>query len=79
MDAEKSLNNLKLDFDTIFKNTITSYAPDNNGMSSGKTGSDIERILAFNSLNRKDPITYQDSWERVLDNALKTEKDFISE
>ena len=79
MDAEESINKLKLDFDTIFKNTITSYAPDNDGISSGKTGSDIERILAFNSLNRKDPIRYQDSWEKVLDNALKTEKDFISE
>ena len=79
MDAEKSINNLKLDFDTIFKNTITSYDPDNNGVSSGKTGSDIERILAFNSLNRKDPITYQDSWENVLNNALMTEKDFVSE
>lgn len=79
MDAEKSINNLKLDFDTIFKNTITSYDPDNNGVSSGRTGSDIERILAFNSLNRKDPITYQDSWEKVLNNALKTEKEFVSE
>tara|TARA_Y100001970_G_scaffold94742_1_gene119392 strand:+ start:3499 stop:4293 length:795 start_codon:yes stop_codon:yes gene_type:complete len=79
IDAEKSVNNLNLDFDTIFKNTITSYSPDNNGISSGKTGSDIERILAFNSLNKKDPIQYQSSWEDVLDNALKTEKNFISE
>ena len=79
IDAEKSINKLNLDFDAIFKNTITSYSPDSNGVSSGKTGSDIERILAFNSLNRKDPIKYQDSWENVLDNALKTEKEFISE
>ena len=27
-DAEKSINQLNLDFDTIFKNTITSYSPD---------------------------------------------------
>ena len=41
---------LKLDFDTIFKNTITSYNPDEDGISDGKTGSDIERILAFDKV-----------------------------
>lgn len=79
IDAEKSINQLNLDFDTIFKNTITSYSPDKNGLSSGKTGSDIERILAFNSINKKDPIKYQDSWEDVLNHALKTEREFINE
>ena len=79
IDAEKSINQLNLDFDKIFKNTITSYSPDKNGLSSGKTGSDIERILAFNSINKKDPIKYQDSWEDVLNHALKTEREFINE
>jgi len=79
IDAEQSINKLNLDFDTIFKNTITSYSPNNNGISSGKTGSDIERILAFNSLNKKDPIKYQDSWKNVLNNALKIEREFIDE
>ena len=79
IDAEKSINQLNLDFDTIFKNTISSYSPDKNGLSSGKTGSDIERILAFNSINKKDPIKYQDSWEDVLNHALKTEREFINE
>ena len=76
MDAEKSIDKLNLDFNTIFKNTITSYNPDSNGISSGKTGSDIERILAFNSLNKIDPIKYQESWENILNNALKVEKEY---
>ena len=77
MDAENSINKLNLDFNTIFENTITSYSPDSNGVSSGKTGSDIERILAFNSINKKDPIQYQDSWDNVLHNALKVEKEHV--
>ena len=79
IDAVESINKLNLDFDTVFKNTITSYSPNKKGASSGRTGSDIERILAFNSINKVDPIDYQDSWENVLNNALKTEKEFISE
>ena len=50
MDADKSIKNLGLDFDEIFRNTITSYNPNKSGVSSGKSGSDIERILAFNEL-----------------------------
>ena len=76
LDADKSINALGLDFDQIFKNTITSYNPNQDGVSSGKSGSDIERILAFNSINKKDPIQYQDSWEEVLAHALKVEKEF---
>ena len=78
LDAEESINKLNLDFDTIFKNTITSYSPNENGISSGKTGSDIERILAFHSINRKDPIIYQSSWENVLENALKSGRRVLS-
>ena len=43
-DAEDSCERLKLDFNTVFTNTITSYNPDSEGRSSGKTGADIERI-----------------------------------
>ena len=78
LDAQNSINNLDLDFDRIFKNTITSYSPNKKGFSNGKTGSDIERILAFNSINKKDPIRYKDSWEKVLEYALKIEKEFKS-
>ena len=67
---------MKLNFNKIFKNTLTSYQPDSKGKSNGKTGSDIERILAFSKLGLKDPIDYQDSWENVLKRAEKIESDY---
>ena len=70
-DALHSCEILNLDFDTILGSTITSYNPDNNGRSSGRSGSDIERIIAFHDIGRVDPIEYVDSWETVLENALK--------
>ena len=73
-DAEQAISNLNLDFEEIFSRTITSYAPDSEGRSNGKTGSDVERILAFHALGRKDPIEYIDPWEDVLQHALHTEK-----
>ena len=78
-DAMKSCQELGIDFDTIFSNTITSYNPDNEGRSSGKSGSDIERILAFNKVGRRDPIEYIEPWEKVLQNAITTENDFKDE
>ena len=76
LDAKKSLMQLSLDFDTIFKNTITSYNPDKKGYSSGKSGSDIERILAFNAIGMKDPINYIDEWDKVLSHAIRVDKKF---
>ena len=55
------------------------YNPDNEGRSSGKSGSDIERILAFHKIGRRDPIEYIEPWEKVLQNAITTEKDFKDE
>ena len=75
-DALKSCKLLNLNFHKIFKNTITSYNPNKNGLSDGKTGSDIERILAFDKIGLKDPLNYNFTWEEVLDNAKKTEKNF---
>ena len=75
-DAKKSIKKNNLDFNTIFKNTITSYEPDSEGRSSGKTGSDIERILAFYNNGLKDPIDYVDDWDTVLNNARTTELNF---
>ena len=75
-DALQSCDKLELDFYEIFKNTLTSYSPDNNGISSGKTASDIERILAFHEIKMIDPLQYQRSWEEVLENALKSEKNY---
>ena len=76
-DAMVSCEHLSLDFNTIFANTNTSYDPDEQGRSSGKTGSDIERILAFHAIGRKDPVMYQQDWQQVLDHALSVEKEYM--
>ncbi len=75
-DALHSCQSLGLDFDEILRSTITSYNPDELGRSSGKSGSDVERILAFHEIGRVDPIQYVDSWESVLENALKLQADY---
>lgn len=77
-DANSSTQKLNLDFNLVFKNTLTSYAPDNKGRSNGKTGADIERILAFNDNNLIDPIKYTKPWEKILKEALQIEKKFKS-
>ena len=80
MDSNKTgilkdcLNNSKwldLDFDTILKNTNTSYNPDKQGRSSGTSGSDIERIEAFINLGLEDPVPYVNGWTWTKANALK--------
>ena len=75
-DAFNTCKKLNLDFEVIFKNTITSYNPNKDGMSNGKTASDVERILAFHELGIKDPIDYTESWESVLEYALNSEKEY---
>ena len=74
-DAEDALSILNLDFDTVFTNTNTSYNPDAQGRSSGRSGADVERILAFHAIGRKDPVAYVESWGTVLSNALQVEKE----
>ena len=74
LNALESTKKLGWDFDTVLGNTITSYNPDINGNSSGTSGSDIERILAFHAIGRKDPIPYVLPWENILSNALAVEK-----
>ena len=78
-DGIKSSKKLNLDFDTIYKNTLTPYSPDNDGKSNGKTGSDVERILSFNEIGIKDPASYTESWENLLEYALKCETEISSE
>ena len=73
-DALQSCSQLHLDFDTIFRNTNTSYEPDEQGRSSGKTGADVERILAFHKIGREDPVPYQRPWSEVLAYALQVEQ-----
>lgn len=70
-DAESSTRELGLDFDEVFRRTLTSYEPDSDGRSSGRTGSDVERILAFHAVGRRDPIEYVEPWEEVLAWALE--------
>ena len=78
-DALQSCEQLGLDFDLIFSNTNTSYNPDELGRSSGRSGADVERILAFNAINRQDPVEYVDEWSIVLDNALGIERKYKDE
>ncbi len=73
-DALYCCEKLGLNFDTIFANTNTSYDPDEQGRASGKTGADIERILAFNAIGRADPIEYVDGWKNALEHALLMEQ-----
>ena len=75
-DALESCNKLNIDFDTIFRNTNTSYNPDEDGRSSGTSGADVERILAFHAIGRKDPVEYVTSWNDVLQGALKAQLRF---
>ncbi len=75
-NALESCKDLTLDFNKIFKNTLTSYNPDRKGISNGKTASDIERILAFNELGLKDPIQYNVSWDKALEHALNIEDEY---
>jgi 7-cyano-7-deazaguanine synthase len=75
-DAQESIAHLGLDFDLVFRNTCTSYQPDSEGRSSGLTGSDVERILAFHRLGIRDPLEYQLSWEEVVKQALELEREF---
>ena len=72
-DAIETCDDLNLDFDTVFANTNTSYNPDSQGRASGTSGADIERILAFFAIGRKDPIEYVEPWSVVLENALKAQ------
>ena len=74
-DAQKHVATLGLDFDTIFRNTCTSYQPDPDGKSHGLTGSDVERVLAFHQLGLQDPIEYRQPWAEVVEQALQLERE----
>ena len=74
VDAQTSTEKLGLDFERVFRNTLTSYAPDDAGNSHGITGSDVERILAFHQLGIPDPLEYREPWERVVERAVALER-----
>ncbi len=73
-DTLEACATLGLDFDTVLGNTNTSYNPDEIGRASGRSGADVERILAFHAIGRKDPVEYIEEWEVVLENALELER-----
>ena len=73
-DADQATDSLGLDFDEVFRRTLTSYQPDADGRSDGATGSDVERILAFNAIGRRDPVEYTKPWDEVLKDALEIER-----
>jgi len=75
-DAEKAIAKLGLDFDIVFANTNTSYNPDEQGRSSGTSGADVERILAFHAIGRNDPAPYDRPWEDILAHALSVDSEF---
>jgi 7-cyano-7-deazaguanine synthase len=77
-DGENACNQLRIDFDEVYKRTNTSYKPikyyhrpETNGFewySDYKSAASVERIEAFIKLDRPDPVTYADetgpvSWE----------------
>jgi 7-cyano-7-deazaguanine synthase len=71
-DGLRSCEALKLDFDQIYKRTLTSYKPDSRGVSDYKSASSRQRISAFMAMNRIDPVTYADEtgvvdWQTVTD------------
>ena len=79
VDSYDAIQTLGLDFDTVFANTNTSYNPDELGRSSGRSGADVERILAFHAIGREDPVEYVGGWENALENALiENEKHEVS-
>lgn len=70
-DGHRAAAILNLDFNQIFANTCTSYLPDESGRSHGLTGSDVERILAFQQLGLVDPLEYQRPWAELVAEALR--------
>jgi len=92
-DGLRLCEKYKLDFNEFYKRTFTSYKPiiikkpypmvpgNTKIYSDYKSGSSIERILAFNNIRYEDPLEYADengpvSWEIALKHALETEKTF---
>lgn len=75
-ESAKNCATLGVDFDEVFAMTNTSYNPTEDGKSSGKSGADVERVLAFHAIGRKDPVEYVDGWEATLEFALKAQSDF---
>lgn len=75
-DGFEACSALGIDFDEVYKRTITSYKPNSAGVSDYKSASSISRIDAFIRLNREDPILYADetgivAWQTVKSHVLQ--------
>lgn len=73
-DGEVLCEELGLNFDEVYKRTNTSYKPYPSGNSDYKSAASVERIEAFISLGRPDPVQYEDesgevSWEVARDSV----------
>jgi len=64
-DGEKLCDVLGIDFNEVYKRTNTSYKPYPSGNSDYKSASSVERIEAFISLGRPDPVQYEDETGEV--------------
>ena len=58
-DALLCCDRLKLDSETIFRNTLSCYDPNAEGESCGKCGACNDRMLAFVTLQIEDSIKYE--------------------
>lgn len=74
LDAEPRLARMGCHFDDVYRRTMTTYDPTPEGMSHGKTGSDIERILAFHAVGRQDPFPYIGGWQAALHHAQEEDR-----
>ena len=75
-DGEGLCQELGIDFNEVYKRTNTSYKPYPSGNSDYKSASSVERIEAFISLGRPDPVQYEDEtgpvdWEVAKAHAEK--------
>lgn len=78
-DALTSCEQLGLDFDLVFANTLTGYAPNDQGESTKLTGADVERILAFDAIGRADPLPYPEPWPEMVAKAQDVLRRFEKE
>ena len=76
LDGAKCCDKLGLDFDTVYRNTNTSYKPiniDGEWYSDYKSASSVERVEAFIKMGRPDPTPYANEQGEVSWDFVKTE------
>lgn len=64
-DGEILCAKLKIEFNEVYSRTNTSYKPFPSGNSDYKSASSVERIEAFITLGKKDPVQYEDETGEV--------------